>query len=193
MITGLTGYVIFPPAEGGLTPHAVDALAGLWDETRASDALVGSGDATVVDAAQRRSRVQWIGPDSARDVFSQLFTLAKLANERCGWQFELSGMSPALQLTEYDAARQGHYDWHIDLGRDETARRKISLVALLSDPATCSGGHLQLLRARDADTLAIERGSVVAFPSYLLHRVTPLFEGTRRSLVGWACGDTPFR
>jgi PKHD-type hydroxylase len=32
------------------------------------------------------------------------------------------------------------------------------------------------------------RGTLVAFPSYLLHRVTPITSGTRKSLVAWVSG-----
>ena len=33
-----------------------------------------------------------------------------------------------------------------------------------------------------------KQGTIVFFPSFILHTVTPLLSGTRRSLVGWICG-----
>jgi hypothetical protein len=33
-----------------------------------------------------------------------------------------------------------------------------------------------------------ERGTVIAFPSCVLHRVTPITAGTRKSLVVWITG-----
>jgi PKHD-type hydroxylase len=33
-----------------------------------------------------------------------------------------------------------------------------------------------------------ERGTVIAFPSYVLHRVTPITSGVRKALVVWAMG-----
>ena len=32
------------------------------------------------------------------------------------------------------------------------------------------------------------RGAVIAFPSFFLHRVTPIISGTRKALVVWATG-----
>jgi len=34
------------------------------------------------------------------------------------------------------------------------------------------------------------KGSVIIFPSYLLHRVTPVTSGLRKSLVLWAGGSS---
>jgi PKHD-type hydroxylase len=32
------------------------------------------------------------------------------------------------------------------------------------------------------------RGEIVIFPSFILHRVTPVTKGKRRVIVGWALG-----
>ena len=32
------------------------------------------------------------------------------------------------------------------------------------------------------------RGNLVAFPSYVLHQVTPVTSGIRKSLVAWGAG-----
>jgi len=34
-----------------------------------------------------------------------------------------------------------------------------------------------------------EQGSVVIFPSFTFHRVTPVTKGTRYSLVSWSVGN----
>jgi len=33
-----------------------------------------------------------------------------------------------------------------------------------------------------------DRGMIVAFPSYVLHRVTPCTKGTRKAVVAWTTG-----
>jgi predicted 2-oxoglutarate/Fe(II)-dependent dioxygenase YbiX len=38
------------------------------------------------------------------------------------------------------------------------------------------------------EDLPAERGSVLAFPSFLYHRVTPVTGGVRRALVAWIAG-----
>ena len=37
-------------------------------------------------------------------------------------------------------------------------------------------------------TIEMPLGRVVAFPSYVLHRITPVTLGVRRSLVAWISG-----
>ena len=63
--------------------------------------------------------------------------------------------------------------------------RKLSLE--LTDPAEYDGGQLQLNNGHDMDTEQI-RGRLFAFPSFMLHRVTPVTRGTRCSLVSWIGG-----
>jgi len=55
-------------------------------------------------------------------------------------------------------------------------------VCQLSDPYEYEGGELQI---NTGQILVPEKdkGTVIIFPSYLLHRVTPVTKGTRRSLV----------
>jgi PKHD-type hydroxylase len=67
------------------------------------------------------------------------------------------------------------------------ARRKLSLVCQLSDPSEYEGGELQI-NTGEIFTPEKQKGTVILFPSYLLHRVTPVTKGTRRSLVLWIEG-----
>ena len=70
--------------------------------------------------------------------------------------------------------------------------RKISVILPLSDPKSYGGGNFQLSFGK-AKTIkeGREQGTMLFFPSYLWHRVTPLTKGTRYSLVAWICGK-PF-
>ena len=90
----------------------------------------------------------------------------------------------------YTAENQGKYDWHLDVGKDDISRRKLSAVVLLSDPSEFDGGELQIMTSKDPKTVPLKRGSIVFFPSFLLHRVTPVTRGERRSLVFWVEGPT---
>ena len=105
----------------------------------------------------------------------------------------------------------GHYNWHFDMsGRvyteaDEVAPefhgllRKISFSTMLNGGDEYEGGDLEIELGLPSDTVRIERpnpgrerGTMVAFPSFLPHRVTPVTDGVRYSLVGWSCGK-PWR
>jgi PKHD-type hydroxylase len=114
--------------------------------------------------------------------------------------FDLAGFTEDLQFTTYD--RPGSfYTWHQDGLDGAVAGRKLSLVVQLSDPASYEGSDLELLDVAedysDDDraawrTRARRRGTVIAFPAFEYHRVTPLISGTRHSLVCWI-GGPPFR
>ena len=69
--------------------------------------------------------------------------------------------------------------------------RKISYSILLNDPSEYEGGELHIWDGHgEGDTLIkdLKAGYLVAFPSFLLHEVTPVTKGTRKSLVCWARG-----
>ena len=57
----------------------------------------------------------------------------------------------------------------------------------LSDGDDYEGGDFEM-RGSTTPEGQRDRGSVIIFPSYLVHRVTPVSAGTRRSLVTWIEG-----
>lgn len=146
------------------------------------------------DQGIRRSRIAWIPVEEPFIwVCDKLTDVARRANRV--YDFDLIGFTEDLQFTEYEGAG-AHYTWHQDGLDGELAGRKLSLVAQLSDPDDYDGGNLELF-AMDGDddettadwrATARRRGSVVVFPSFEYHRVTPLVSGTRRSLVTWVGG-----
>ena len=74
--------------------------------------------------------------------------------------------------------------------------RKLTVVVQLDDGGDYVGGDLEVLRFGSDAPSAIEvpaeamrqRGTAIVFPSYVLHRVTPVTAGQRRTLVGWLVG-----
>jgi len=153
------------------------------------DAHVGAGD-TAEDV--RRSRISWIpADDSTAWVFDKLTGVVRRANRVYG--FDLIGFTEDLQFTEY-AGEGAHYAWHQDGLDGELALRKLSIVVQLSPTDDYSGGELELFGIDDESWShrTREQGTVVVFPSFEYHRVTPVVSGTRRSLVCWV-GGPPFR
>jgi PKHD-type hydroxylase len=72
-------------------------------------------------------------------------------------------------------------------------------VCQLSDKKEYKGGNLEFdFRNTESGKPNIvkciefmPRGSVIVFPSFIYHRVTPVTNGTRYSLVAWNLGN-PF-
>jgi PKHD-type hydroxylase len=66
--------------------------------------------------------------------------------------------------------------------------RKLSMSIQLSDPKDYKGSQLQFWETQKDKNFPNSQGTAIIFPSYMLHRVTPLLSGTRYSLVTWVGG-----
>ena len=142
----------------------------------------------------RRSEIFWI-PKIERwaPLYEKIMHAVGTMN-REAFDFDITSIHEHLQFTEYDESYQGHYGWHFDVGENPVmCNRKLSISIQLSDPSDYDGGELQFQFDNDNVTIAEKaRGTLVLFPSYLRHRVTPVTRGVRRSLVLWITGP-PFR
>ena len=142
------------------------------------------------DKSMRSSSVKWIPQDEKWQwLYEKLMQLAVDANKEL-WNFDLISAPELIQYTEYYASEEGHYDWHQDIGPGVGSLRKVSITVQLSDSDEYEGGDLQLWYGGNSSINA-ERGAgvVVVFPSYLMHRVSKVTKGTRRSFVLWVGGQ----
>ncbi|HXS81027.1 MAG TPA: 2OG-Fe(II) oxygenase, partial [Gammaproteobacteria bacterium] len=87
----------------------------------------------------------------------------------------------------YDSSDRGFYDWHTDFAGIRPLR-KLSISIQLSRAEDYEGGELELLYGNQPQKLDKTRGTLIAFPSFMLHRVMPVTRGTRWSLVAWVVG-----
>ena len=172
------------------SPDECDRIASLAEAIPARDAgLVRGGH----DHNQRRAEIVWLDdtPDCAW-VMDRLIALVRDAN-RATFGFDITEFAESPQVALYRGSREGHFDWHADIGDGPVARkRKLTLVAQLSDPAGYSGGTLEIMLGARTVTADLAHGAAVLFPSFLLHRVRPVTEGVRRSLTVW-CHGPAFR
>jgi PKHD-type hydroxylase len=136
----------------------------------------------------RKSNIKWLPVnDEWNWVYDRVSNQIIEANKAL-WQFNLHTIIDNIQYTEYEG-NGGHYDWHLDIGPRSINHRKVSVVVQLSDPDDYVGGNLELHPGSNSFAVPRGKGTVVVFPSFLLHRVTPLTSGLRRSLVLWAGGE----
>ena len=105
------------------------------------------------------------------------------------WNYSIDSWE-SLQYCEYLAEDSGHFDWHIDppARSAQHIQRKLSFSIGLSDHDDYEGGELQFRYGMEDSYVKIGRGEIVIFPSFILHRVTPVTEGKRRVVVGWGLG-----
>ena len=111
------------------------------------------------------------------------------------FHFDLYGYD-YFQYSEYHGDKSGKYNFHMDIFTNEESyasplTRKLSLVLLLSEPGVdFEGGEFQMnVGSEDKlETLQMKKGTLIAFPSFMIHRVTPVTKGIRRSIVIWVEG-----
>lgn len=138
----------------------------------------------------RDSQVAWVPQNSDTIwIYDRLSWIARQLNGEF-YKFDLFGFAEDFQYTIYNESNQGHYTWHRDNGflPAGVPPRKLSLVLQLSDPEEYEGGDLEIFTSPKPEAIDKEKGLISVFPSYILHRVTPVTKGVRKSLVIWICG-----
>lgn len=178
-------------SEGFLSQEDISLLLAQpeWQNLQAG-CVSGAGGANEINEQLRITDIAWVDlkPEIAH-IWEKFAGAVAEVNSRY-FHYDLTGIHEPMQLAVYTGQKQGHYNWHIDASPDDRyTPRKLSIVMLLSDPSEFEGGELQVKTHNyEAQTLECKKGRAWFFPSYMLHRVAPVTNGVRRSLVFWAGG-----
>jgi PKHD-type hydroxylase len=137
----------------------------------------------------RKSKIKWLYPnDDSQWLYDKIINMVVEANKTM-WNFNLYSVIDSIQYTVYSEGG-GHYDWHMDIGPGSISHRKVSVTIQLSDPSEYEGGDLELwYGGGGVIQIPKNKGLTVIFPSFSMHRVTPITKGTRKSLVLWLGGE----
>lgn len=174
---------------GAFTKTDIDGIVQLGESVPKQQATVFNDATTEVSESIRRTEVGWIAHSAESDwLYKMLAYYAADLNARY-FGFALSGFAEQLQYTVYHGSDEqpGKYDWHIDMDVHTLAPRKLSLVIPLSVPEEYEGGELEFQGISTSRGTKIQ-GDVNAFSAWVMHRVTPVTKGIRRSLVAWISG-----
>ena len=175
--------------EGGFTEEELDRIEAYCDKLDTTTATLAHNGKT---AGVRESKVGWITLDAETEWFyDRMAYIARQLNAQF-YRFDLTGFVEDMQFTVYESDHKSFYEWHVDAGDDTNTPRKLSMVLPLTDPKKYKGGKLQVKTTKDDTEPDATRGTVIAFPSYRLHRVTPVTHGLRKSIVVWV-GGPPFK
>jgi len=159
-----------------------------------SKGRVGTAElGTDTDDKEHNNRdIAYIKPaDHSKWLYDLLFPLVLEANEKL-FQFDIDIVTDPIHYVIYPEDG-GHLDWHMDVGAMETNRRKLAMTVQLSDPSEYEGGQFQMwIGGKEYMELPRKKGDVMIFPTFCLHRVTPITRGQRKCLVFWT-GGRPFR
>lgn len=138
----------------------------------------------------RNSLVRFIPFDEMKSFYQRIEILVNTVNANFFGYNDIHLTEPA-QFTTYN--KKGFYNWHQDTfmdGKDNPRVRKISMSILLNKPNEFKGGELEFFSSDKK--IKLNQGYGVFFASYLVHKVTPITKGTRKSLVMWF-GGTPLK
>ena len=174
-------------------------------------------DGGAIDNSIRQSTNRWLDhsdPKFDPALKQKIQDGMMSANQQAGWNYELEYME-TWQYTIYEHQPElptgDFYTWHTDSSADlypSGMTRKLSASIQLSPPEDYEGGHFQWIESTEVfDTLKFnqknlpydklvqtapfsgkELGSLLVFPSWLHHQVTPVTRGVRKSLVVWNTG-----
>jgi PKHD-type hydroxylase len=134
----------------------------------------------------RDSKICWLYPVDNMDwVFRRVTDIVLNLNERF-FKFDLFGLNEGLQFTNYKAP-SGKYGKHIDRSMNIPVR-KLSISIQLTNPEEHEGGELYLYDDDKGTVMDKTQGTLIIFPSYVLHEVMPVTKGERNSLVTWVTG-----
>ena len=132
-------------------------------------------------------------PDFKKVILFKIKEIFVTENKK--YRYDLDYSTVNVQFTRYQ--KDEFYDWHSDDGELNThiktqSVRKLSMTIPLN-VYEYKGGDLELkLPENGKRIMKLEQGNVIVFPSFIEHRVLPVTQNTRYSLVAWVSGP-PWR
>ena len=148
----------------------------------------------------RQSSVKWISADDdSKWLFEKIIKCINYVNvDNYGYVLKFVD---DFQFTKYTSECEGFYSKHVDCGDKYEIEnfldiRKLSFSIQLSDSDEYEGGELKFYNNKKSlytneeeyDIAKKDKGTIIFFPSHILHEVTPVTKGTRHSLVSWVLG-----
>ena len=153
------------------------------------------------DKTKRNCKVAWINDKWIYDIINPFI---HTANKEAGWNFQWD-WNETSQFTMYGKGE--YYGWHVDQmvkpmehkNKNINGKtRKLSLTLQLTDRTKYEGGDFQFMWIQNKqktllDVITVDDakdiGTVIVFPSFIWHQVSPITKGKRESLVNWSIGS----
>lgn len=169
-----------------LTEKDCDMLIKLYTQAPDESAGIGGGTKGTVDKSIRN--VNKVILPVHKGIGARLAAVGLDANAQ-RWKFDIKKANQA-EFLKYPAGG-GRYKGHLDtfLSKDEKNQeecRKLTVLAFLNDDF--KGGKFFLQTGHEKFYPPQKKGTVLVFPSFLLHGVEDVEEGERYSVVCWLVG-----
>lgn len=124
--------------------------------------------------------------DETSWIYDKMADIGREINKE-HFKYDLTGFRENFYYLRYQSPVD-HFNWHVDIGGHTPSPRKLSLVLQLSDPSEYEGGEFDVLVSTHHERGIKAKGIISAFPSYKIHRVTPVTSGIRRTLTMFLVG-----
>ena len=144
----------------------------------------------IVDLSRTNAKCACL-PVSQKSLYDRIRNIIIDINQKV-WFFHLYDFGEPLKFMEYSEHYNGFFGTHADINSDSIMKfRKLTVVIQLTDENEYEGGDL-IIQCYEKEIIASRKiGTVIIFPSFLLHRITPVTKGVRHSMVTFAHGP-PF-
>ena len=163
-----------------------DYIINTSDWEKSGTAKFNKNNAPAIDKTVRKTQLLWEHPLSV--VGCILRSYITQSNKDAKWNYSLTEIED-IQLCQY--VDGGHYKYHsdVDIPNHNKQHRKLSAILFLSEPSSYEGGDFEFeMQGANLVEKKPSKGSIIVFPSYLSHRVTPVISGIRYTAVAWALG-----
>jgi hypothetical protein len=165
------------------TPEACDIIIKTYTQEmiQTEPPVIGAGKGEINKEIRNVERVML---PVYKDIGGRLAAAGFAANNRA-WKFNITHANQG-EFLKYPAG--GRYKAHVDtfLNPNEVDCRKLTVLVFLNDDF--EGGRFFLQDGHEKYYPPQEKGTVLVFPSFLLHGVEDITAGTRYSAVCWMVG-----
>lgn len=148
---------------------------------------IGSESDGEVDLDTRKSTISWLKSKHLRDELDEFIQEINHGF----FDLNIDDLTYSYQITLYDDTND-HYDWHQDRFEDDELDedrfvRELSMSICLSPTEFYEGAEFFIEDGSDTNirVFKMKYGDFCIFPSTVNHKVNPLREGERLSLVAW--------
>jgi predicted 2-oxoglutarate/Fe(II)-dependent dioxygenase YbiX len=145
-----------------------------------SDAQVGIGDDYGFISEMRKSKISWMG---------DMDVIGNKLKDTLKENIKIKGIDTTnlynFQFTQYTSG--DYFDWHTDSSHIMWPGRYYTCIILLNNDY--KGGELEI--KENVGNFIVEKnvGDLILFPSTYMHRVLPVLDGVRYTLVNWVIVD----
>lgn len=175
-----------------LTPEECDAIiSSIPLDVLEVGKLSSDGVSTHVDTSRRIALSHRLSKDKYGWVYAKAAKAVREVNESY-FQVDVTGFLENALYMKYPSSpvleECGFFDWHKDIGVGYPGLRKISMSVSLSNPEDYEGGDFHVFDSKDINHGKLQKGTGIAFPSFVQHKVDRVTQGERHVIVFFASG-----